>query len=1209
MDPTLPLYRQLSSRFFLLTLSFSMLIFAGFALYFLNEQELLALKYQQFPAIENYNQRQSLLIKNDRLINDIIASKYAGQFSEYYQSLNKDLNNISALSRNNRRLLEQLTQRLQVQTENVTRLTENHRSNIQLKDSVIIQLTLVTDSLSGLIAEQSTQQQVLYRKITQDSSAAQVMAVRAKALTNLVNHLNINRGLHQSLIDGLVMFSQLDLQYDLVEFDYIQQKTQREINHWLANSAKLTIKNDDHGLVEQVTILDTLLFSEQNTFAKWRDQLNRVNDFRAELVKQKAELTPLLDKALVLQPLETSNIAGQLNAWLVKANIVLPAKHYIWLVAAPFVLLAVIFISLVFSIRRKIKQFGLQSASVVEELVTKGEVLEKIPSLEVTTMINSIKQLARPVHSEIDFQQQQQLYQKYAALKSRHTGYVFWQLPAFSAQNKQQLCALLGVELTPSHWRHCFHRVDVLAILSMARQAKKHKSVERITLISRQAKALILTVEYIDDAWCGSLSDAEKHRQLQDENSQLQQQLQQQNQADKLASIANSEDATAMISAAMVQRQVLSLASGNEQLFYQQLQQLQSWAAQQKTSAQLRRDDFVLTLSTVKLANEMHTALANVSLFQGHCNNLLYLNLGANLASSVTLESEFFQAFINTICHKMLAGQRGAELEVELQVIDVNSAQQIIRMSFLLKNPSYPQQLVQVIDELALDDESSNEIEPRVDHYLRDLALMFNVSNKTSQQLKSAGKFSFDLPLTIAEDLSQTNNNKPTKLAKYTLLVIATDKSSRERICHQLVSSKAVIETMQDLSLFRRQISIKHLTKNRVDAIILSAEVYSSDYELITQHLASLPAKIQPKILIIQPFNCGSLQRTGLFSTSNFPWMNAELIDSVAQLLSENNKINVLAEADIFSPYRFIPSQVEVLLGVSVASKNQVLLRVLHWLGLQVSVVSQQESLERMWQSGRYLVVITEFLPFKTTICDSTSNIRGVFALSNNDASQAEIFSKLTLPKSWHSACLAPVLDIEKLTRQLSPWLKSDVSIIKSNDPLVLRQQPSVEDDNSMQSQLPDKDDAIVAKVVEQVGDRAVIAQVLDLKPDLEQKNQSLHEAFDLVQFAENQGSAELASFMLDEYLADINANTVALEYALKANDYRLAVQILTSLIKLAKVIAATPLLAQCSALSQLLREKAEHQALSSPQKEELQQQLNHLKLCLVQLTEFAESI
>ena len=109
----------------------------SFSLYFQHEEDIAALKYQQLPAIEKYAQRQLLLIKNDRLLSEIISSKYAGQFSDYHQALNKNLQNISGLSRNNRRLLEQLAQRLQMQTENIMRLSESDRRNIQLKDNVI----------------------------------------------------------------------------------------------------------------------------------------------------------------------------------------------------------------------------------------------------------------------------------------------------------------------------------------------------------------------------------------------------------------------------------------------------------------------------------------------------------------------------------------------------------------------------------------------------------------------------------------------------------------------------------------------------------------------------------------------------------------------------------------------------------------------------------------------------------------------------------------------------------------------------------------------------------------------------------------------------------------------------------------------------------------------------------------------------------------
>ncbi|MBA6391040.1 hypothetical protein H4J38_09660 [Colwellia sp. BRX10-3] len=1208
MDSTLPLYRQLNSRFYLLALSFSLLFFVGFSFYFQYEQDLAHLKYQQLPAIEKHNQQQLLLIKNDRLLNDLLHSKYAANFGANYRTLNENLNNISVLSRHNRQLLEQLIQRLQLQAENVSRLTQSERRNLQLKDSVTIQLTLVTDSLSSLIVEQANQQQILYRLITQNNLTSRATATRAKTLSNIVNNLNINRELYQGLIDTLVMFNQLDLQYDLVEFDYIQQKIQSDISLWLTNMTEVTDKTaNEIALIEQTTMLNELLFSEQNTFAKWRGQLRRASDFQAEITTQKRDLIPLLDKALVVQPLKSSIIEQQLLTWLAKINISLQPKHYIWLITCVFVLLSLIFISLLLSLRKQIKHFGVQSTVVVDEFVTKGEVVAEIPGLEISAIINSIKQLTQPLHSEADFKQQQQQHQNHTAHMSRHTGNVFWQLPELSDKQQQQLRVLLGVKHANKHWRKCFSRIDVRAILSIARQAKKHKGVEKISLISNQEKAIALTIEYLDGNWCGSLSNVEEYRALKDGNTQLQQQLQQQNQADKLAIIAHSEEASVLISKAMVARQMLSLTDGDEQFAYQQLRQLISRNEQLKTSAQLRRDDFVLTLSTVTLANEMHTALTNVSLVQVHNDNLIYLNISDNLASLVTLESELFQAMVRTICQKMLTEQRGVELEVDLQVIDVNSAQQTVRMSFLVNKPSHAEMLSQMVSELAVDDEIGADFDNTVDNYLRDLQLVFNVSNKVSQQLESAGKFTFEFSLTVAENLNQLSKNKPVKLAKCTLLVIATDKRSRERICHQLSYSKAVVEKMQDLSLFQRQISIKHLTKNRLDVIILSPEVYFSDYDLITKHLASLPTKLQPKIQVIQPFHCGSLQRTGLFSASNLPWFTGELIASVAQLLSGTTKINLSVEPEIFSPYRFMPSQVEVLLGVAEQRENDALIRILHWLGLQVTVVSQVEHLERLWQSGRYLVVISEFVGFNVDIRDSVSTVRGIFAVLKNNDSKADFFHKLNLPKSWYSGYLASALDIQKLTQQLSPWLKSQTSM--GEDKLASAPQKQQRKQGNKQQVVPKNTSNEIDATFEQALKLAEIDQSLDFALNLEQINNPTYDAFDLSQFAQNQGSAELAAFMLNEYLADISTNTQALSIAIETQDYPLALTLLASLTTLAKVIAATPLLAQCRQLSQLISKTGASDVFSSKQKEELQRQLNHLKLCLIQLTEFAETI
>jgi len=1208
MDSIQPLYRQLTSRFYLLALSFFLLFFVGFSLYFQYVQDLVGLKSQQFPAIEQHSQRQLLLNKNDRLLNNIITSQSPTRFDEDYQSLKENLKNITKLSQYNRLLLEQLTHRLQIQAENISRLSENNLRNLQLKDSVIIQLTLVADSLSNLITDQTRQQKVLYRQINQEKSTARIAIVRAKELSSLVDSLYINRELQQGIIDTLVMFNQVDLQYDLVEFDYIQQKIQSVINYFLENSNDTTNKTiDENALIEQVTALNKLLFNEQNTFAKWRGQLRMAADFQAVLIKQRDELSPLLDKPLVLQPLKSSNVEQQLLTLLAKGNIDLQPKHYVWFIGCVFVLLAIIFISLIFSLRRKVQRFGVQSTDVVEKFVATGEVLVKVPGVEVTQIINSIKQLSKPLHSEADFQEQQKNHQMYTALMSRHTGKVFWQLPTLSKKQQQQLRALLGIKFTSKHWRKCFSRVDVLAILTLARQAKKNNSVERISLISNQKKAIALTIEYIEGAWCGSLCNAEKNRALKDEKIQLQEQIQQQNQADKLAIIANSKEALSLTNNVLILRQMLSLTQGDEPLVYQLLQKLVRLNEQYKTRAQLRVDHFVLTLSTVSLANEMHTALTNVSLTQVKNNNHVYLNMADNLAATVTLESELFQSMITTICQEMLTDQYGVELNVNLQVVDVNSAQQTVKMSFVINKASHVQTSQRVINALALSDEISTDLGATTYHYLQDLELVFNVSNKISESLDLGGKFSFTLPFAVAGDLSQPSKDKAVKLAKCSILVIATDKLSRERICQQFSDSKALVETMQDLSLFQRQISIKHLTKNRLDVVILSPEVYYSDYDLITQHLASLPAKVQPKIMVIQPFNCGALKRTGFFSVSNLPWYIDELITSVAQILTETNNINLSVEPEIFSPYRFSPSLVEVLLGVSEPNKYGVLIRILHWLGLQVTLASGPAQLERLWLSGRFSVVISEFPAFDFNTIDSLNAVRGVFALQKNSDNKQDFFDALNLPKLWYGDYLAPALDIQKLTQQLSPWLKSDISMGEGADFVTPRRQQRQQADKINTTQSPSSVKADV--ISEPVLSMAEIEQPFDFPLDLEPESELTGDAFDLSKYAQNQGSAELAAFMIDEYLADISANTQALSKAIDEQNYDLAEQILQSLIKLAKVIAATPLLTQCEELSQMIIASRTEGDLSPQQKEALQGQLNQLKLCLVQLTEFAEAI
>jgi exonuclease I len=119
--------------------------------------------------------------------------------------------------------------------------------------------------------------------------------------------------------------------------------------------------------------------------------------------------------------------------------------------------------------------------------------------------------------------------------------------------------------------------------------------------------------------------------------------------------------------------------------------------------------------------NEVNTAIANVSFYQAQNNNHIFVNLDENLAHLVTLESELFQAMLTTICQKMFTEQHMSVLDIDLNVIDVNSAQQIVRISFTIKKASQLQPLQETINTLAFNEEANESLNNITDNYLKDL--------------------------------------------------------------------------------------------------------------------------------------------------------------------------------------------------------------------------------------------------------------------------------------------------------------------------------------------------------------------------------------------------------------------------------------------------------------------------------------------------------
>jgi hypothetical protein len=392
--------------------------------------------------------------------------------------------------------------------------------------------------------------------------------------------------------------------------------------------------------------------------------------------------------------------------------------------------------------------------------------------------------------------------------------------------------------------------------------------------------------------------------------------------------------------------------------------------------------------------------------------------------------------------------------------------------------------------------------------------------------------------------------------------------------------------------------------------VIISPEVYCSDYDLIVQHLKTLPEKLQPKIMVIQPFGDSSIARVGLFSQCNLPWYEDGLVNSLAALLVSENKDNLLVSSDIFGRSRFLSTKAEVLLAVTRPRNHQVMIQLLHWLGLHVTLVSQPKILEQRWQSGQYLVVISEFLSFNLEILDDIACTRGVFFLDNESKIQQESLASLAVNKTWKKGVIPPALDIHALIEVLSPWLipvplghdkaPPDTQVTKTAQ---LITHTELEANNPS---LKSATDAISRgqTVVE-------IEQSLDFTRDCQPQSLAAPALCDLTRFAKNQGSTALAALMLDEYVMDIQQQLSTLEVQIGLGNEPLVLLCLQRIIHLADVIATEPLSVQCKEIvtNINMRNVNVDDVSLLHQDEHLQQQIMQLKLCHAQLSEFAESI
>ena len=235
----------------------------------------------------------------------------------------------------------------------------------------------------------------------------------------------------------------------------------------------------------------------------------------------------------------------------------------------------------------------------------------------------------------------------------------------------------------------------------------------------------------------------------------------------------------------------------------------------------------------------------------------------------------------------------------------------------------------------------------------------------------------------------------------------------------------------------------------------------------------------------------------------------------------------------------YLAMPIEVLLAVKAPQQYQRLQQLLQGLGLQVTFVSCERMLVKNWQSGRFAVLMTEIncQPFCSFIIDEREIAFDKIALGRGVFNLANVTAMATKPdkySDWDVGELNAKSTVTELITAMGPWIRA-----KKND-LLLSEKPAIYNAN---------------------------------KGIIHRETLVVHsaESFNFQRYIKNQGSAELAIFMLEEYTSENILLVDQLSHAFANNNAKKVDMVIQALLINSKILAADNLLELCQYWQKLL--------------------------------------
>ncbi len=1202
----IPFYRQVSGiLIFLFCLLFLISSVAGFLLYQRNSQ-VNNLVHNQIPQIEFSNKVNLLLQSNSSLTIALSNSESIGELANTFQKIQSNTDEISTLYVNKNSKINTLKIEINNVNETLKRISKNNKVNESLKLTATDQIDTLNKILVKEIEDKTKEQSSLHRLV--NNSGAYVYAGQANAYIDSIKTV-IELNEIKELLDNVSLeLIKLNLSVPVDHLEKLTNKIDLAMQKWMSI---LTSIRTDLDIKNRIEVLDNFLNTEERVLSKWHSHLRLANELfeRMKLINDELNTLNVNESSNTLSNEIINVLPPAINKISKKLGFEISLEQFNYALIIVFLVSLLLVVFLLLKIHSKLKKHGNNTVKLCESLLINAENRnERDNFVQSTEHLKMLSLLQHTQMSEYNDNQSPPVIQnnsKASTFIADHHRIIHWQyipeeLYILDNDELLELCCVGNQQITS--WRHLFTKESIKNIVSIAKTVRDSGATLSCIVNNHSGARMDLLIDYDGKEWSGTLHRNDKVELLKSSLAQVKQELKHA-EADLHDEIsATTERFSKMILGAMLQSQGGSIDSAGASIpVYRQLSRVFDWCRQSSIVTDLKHEDKKSLKNNVNLNNELHAIVFNAMTDAHIQRNNIYLQTDRLLMTFAQVDQRLFNRMLLGIIRITIAELFNAKLLLNLKVVDLETGMQTIKFTLSVKTAKPLKAIPELVNRLAYENKGSTTSLDII-FYLRTLMYHLNINDLQTSLDEQGFSLFFDAQIMVGQEVDSTNAVLPNVSLKGTnTLFLSGCEYAHEVVTDAIYGIGGDLTLLSNYAVLEANYSQEVLVNKSVNLIVVGGDVFKEDINKVYAFVEALPELIQPKICVMQPAVNSPIHTVGLYGQSATPVCQKSFQSELANLIESEHKSNRLIDAKALSKFEYLPTRVEVLLAVSNPEIHQTFIRVLNWLGLQVQVVTQPQAMLKSWQSGRYLVLISEFSHSPLMMMGTGRNIqRGVFTFTDMlFDTPSDAVSKAV--KQWKMSKLPNVLDIKALIDLLAPWLKINTAILthkvaEIDKTDLVKQVKQVKplsvsvNKNDNETKLNNYEKAYLHQAEILSEDTAVLAKNV---------------AFDLSEYAENQGSFELAIYMLDDYIDDIQKGVTLVEESLDKKKFEETIPFLISILKTVKVLAAKDI----DKSLHTLKLNIENSIISGEQDPNTPLLLKNVKDECQRLVQFAESI